>query len=162
LVFGQPASPAVIKNRLDRVTYDSRSRQVRLVLRDGAECDYLLPIPNRRGYRQSVTPEPSNGRVARISGLMALAIKFENMIRDGAARDYAEIADVGHISRARMSQIVGLLNLAPTIQETLLFFPKVLRGCERLTERQMRGITEVVDWQQQVRLFRAAIAVGQV
>ena len=53
--------------------------------------------------------------------------KFEKLVREQRMGDYAEIARLGEVSRARLSQIVSLLNLAPAIQETVLFF--AYRGC---------------------------------
>ena len=73
-------------------------------------------------------PEMPVGRVPRISRLMALAIKFDEMIRSGEVKDQAELARLGHVSRARLSQIMNLLNLAPDIQEAILFLPPTVEG----------------------------------
>ena len=43
--------------------------------------------------------------------LMALAIRFATLIRDGVVTDYAELARLGHVSRARITQIINLLNI---------------------------------------------------
>jgi hypothetical protein len=51
---------------------------------------------------------------------MALALRFEQLLCEGKIRNYAELARLGHVSRARVSQIMRLLSLAPTIQEALL------------------------------------------
>ena len=40
---------------------------------------------------------------------MALAIRFEQLVRDGVVADYAELARLGRVTRARMSQIMNLL-----------------------------------------------------
>jgi hypothetical protein len=85
---------------------------------------------------------------------MALAIKFEKVVREHRLRDYAEIARRGEVSRARLSQIVSLMNLAPAIQEALLFLPKTVTGRDRITEKQMRKIACVIDWERQQVLFR--------
>ncbi len=45
------------------------------------------------------------------------------LIREGVVTDYAELARLGHVTRARVTQIMNLLHLAPDIQETLLFLP---------------------------------------
>jgi len=76
---------------------------------------------------------PPTGRVPRISRLMALAIRFEQLLRDGEVADQAELARLGHVSRARLTQIMNLLNLASDIQEEILFLPKTER--ERLRSR---------------------------
>ena len=93
--------------------------------------------------------------VPRVSRLMALAIHMEGLVREGKATDYASLARLGNVTRARMTQIMGLLRLAPDIQEEILFLPRVERGRDPLTERMLRQITAVVDWRKQRRLWRA-------
>jgi len=44
---------------------------------------------------------------------MALAIRFDALLRQGAVRGYADLARLGNISRSRVSQVMDLLNLAP-------------------------------------------------
>lgn len=88
--------------------------------------------------------------VPRVARLMALAIRFEGMLREGSLRDYAELARVGRVTRARMTQIMKLLDLAPDIQERILFLPSV-RG---LNERNLRPVVRGIDWVEQRRLFR--------
>ena len=57
------------------------------------------------------------GRVPRIARLMALALRFEHLVQSGTVRDYAELARLGQVSRARLTQITNLLHLAPDLQE---------------------------------------------
>ncbi len=38
---------------------------------------------------------------------MAFAIRFEGLVRDERVRDYAELARLGCVTRARMTQIVA-------------------------------------------------------
>ena len=45
-------------------------------------------------------PDVPVGRVPRISRLMALAIRMDRLIRGGHVGDYAELARMGHVSRA--------------------------------------------------------------
>jgi len=52
---------------------------------------------------------------------MALAIRMEDLIRAGGIADYSELAQLGRVSRARITQIMNLLVLAPDIQERILF-----------------------------------------
>jgi hypothetical protein len=53
---------------------------------------------------------------------MALAIRLEQLIKDGLVTHQAELARVGHVSRARVTQIMNLLNLAPTFKRRFCFF----------------------------------------
>ena len=80
------------------------------------------------GHEAGPACEP--GRVPRIAKLMALAIRFDGLIRDGVVRDYAELARLGRVSRARLTQIMNLLMLPPDIQEEILFLSRVEQeGC---------------------------------
>ena len=69
---------------------------------------------------------------------MALALKFEELIRKGVVKDYAELARLGHITRARLTQIMNLTLLAPSIQEELLFLPRVERGRDTVIIRDLQ------------------------
>jgi hypothetical protein len=103
--------------------------------------------------RAPAVPEAPAGRVPRVARLMALAIRFDGLIRDGAVADQAEIARFGHITRARMTQIMNLLHLAPDIQEQILDLPLVERGRDPVTERDLRPIAAEMDWRRQRRMW---------
>jgi hypothetical protein len=47
-----------------------------------------------------------------------------------------------------------LAQLAPEIQEQVLFLPPTLEGHDRMFERQVRLIARVIDWEKQKELFR--------
>lgn len=64
----------------------------------------------RAGGAPAVAAVPV-GRVPRVARLMALAIHFEELVRSGAVADYATLARLGHVTRARMTQIMNLLSL---------------------------------------------------
>ena len=96
----------------------------------------------------------SPGRVPRVSRLMALAIRFDRLVRNGVVDDYAEIARLGHVTRARLTQIMNLLNLAPDIQEALLCLPPVEKGRDPITERELRPIAVEPNWKKQRRMWR--------
>jgi hypothetical protein len=113
----------------------------------------------RRGRKQMAVgeaPVPAPvplGRVPRIARLMALAIRFERLLADGEVRDYADLARLGHVTRARVTQIMNLLNLAPDIQEELLFLPPVEAGRDAIKEWQIRPIAAHADWRTQRGLW---------
>ena len=91
--------------------------------------------------------------VPRIARLMALAIRLEGLIKDKTVQNYTELAQLGRVTRARMTQIMKLLQLAPDLQEQLLFLPKI-RG---LNERNLRGIVHELDWRVQRPIFEKII-----
>ena len=100
----------------------------------------LAGARRRRGQRSlrpaaAVTPPPSlpRGRVPRVSRLLA---------------------ELAHVSRARISQITNLLVLAPDIQETLLFLPRTECGRDPIHLRQLQPLAAVLDWGRQRVLWR--------
>jgi hypothetical protein len=111
-------------------------------------------IPKNSLPRQTA-PEQAEAaktrRVPRISQLMALAVRMEGLLRAGTVKDYAELARLGGVSRARITQILNLRSLAPTIQEQILFLPSAASGV--MSERALRRVAQCVDWQQQVGMF---------
>lgn len=80
---------------------------------------------------------------------MALEIRFEKLIQDGVVKDQAEIARLGYVSRARVTQIMNLLNLAPEIQEEILFLPRVEKGKDPVTLKGVLPVAGEVDWKRQ-------------
>lgn len=94
------------------------------------------------------------GRVPRVARIMALAIRFDKLVRDGVVKDQAELARLGHVSRARVTQIMDLLHLAPNIQEAVLHLPRIEGGREPIQERHLRAIAAVPDWRKQRCMWR--------
>jgi len=87
------------------------------------------------------------GRAPRIARLLALAHKLDGLVQAGTVRDYAELARLGHVSAARVSQIMMLLHLAPAIQEYVLFLSADRTGF--LTEPNLRKIAREPRWDHQ-------------
>jgi hypothetical protein len=109
------------------------------------------PAKFRKAGRREKRAKPQaldQHRTPRLSRLMALAIKFQDMVDREEVRDYADIARLGYVSRARITQIMNLLNLAPDIQERILLpnSPKAI-PCERY----LRRIVSLLYWPEQRR-----------
>jgi hypothetical protein len=85
---------------------------------------------------------------------MALAIRMDGLVRGGEVADYADLARLGHVSRARVTQIMNLLQLAPDIQEALLFLPRTERGRDPIRETHIRPIAAELEWRKQRRLWK--------
>ena len=93
------------------------------------------------------------GNIPRISKLMALAIRYDRLVGRGEVRDYADLARLGYVTRARITQIMNLLNLAPDIQEALLFLPHTVKGRNPIREKDVRPITAVAHWHRQRKMW---------
>ncbi|MCE3018115.1 MAG: hypothetical protein ACK56W_05535 [Pirellula sp.] len=100
-------------------------------------------------------PERPKGRLPRITRYMALAIYYEDLIRQGHVHDYAEIATLGHVTRARVTQIMNLRLLAPDIQEQLLSLERNVEGRSSLCLRAFQSIAIQSDWRQQRKAFKS-------
>ena len=113
--------------------------------------------PNTRVERAGgVTGPPS---VPRISRLLALALQMEQMMQEGTVRNYSELAHLGQVSAARISQVMNLLHLAPDIQEEILFghTPQA-----RWRESALRKLSAVVLWSQQRDRWHKLVAAASV
>jgi len=115
-----------------------------------------VDFSNNSRKRNAVPPATNDlpGRIPRITRMMALAIRIDMLIRDGAIVDYADVARLGHVSRARVTQIMSLMRLAPDIQEAILFLEEVKEGSDPMSERMIRSISERMDWSEQRKIWR--------
>ncbi|MBV9081312.1 MAG: recombinase zinc beta ribbon domain-containing protein, partial [Acidobacteriaceae bacterium] len=154
-ILGLRPDALSLQHSLERVAYDARTREVAITLLDGRCFAYTLPLAHRPGVRRAGDEQQTDGRVPRVSRLMALALEFQGLLAQGTVRDTAELAKLGHVSRPRMCQILMLTNLAPAIQEVLLFLPGTRRGRDRITESRLRRIASLIDWQAQIQAFRS-------
>src|SRR5262245_61878569 len=99
-------------------------------------------------------PSVPPGRVPRVARLMALALRLEELVRTGQVASYSALASLGQVTRARISQIVSLLHLAPDLQEAILFMPPTLRGRDAIILADLMPIAACIDWRKQRRLWR--------
>lgn len=96
------------------------------------------------------TSEPEQ-RAPRIARLLALGHKLDAMVRSGEIADHAQLARLGHVSSARLTQIMVLLHLAPAIQEYILFLSAA--DARLITELGLRKIAREPRWDLQRELF---------
>ncbi|MCC6394005.1 MAG: hypothetical protein IT167_25635 [Bryobacterales bacterium] len=124
-------------------------------MNDRCEDEIQLRRTRRQGAgrpKKALTSAPA--RIPRIARLMALAIKFQEMVDRGEVRDYADLARLGYVTRARITQIMNLLNLAPDIQDELLSCASDTPS-HWLTERHIRSISSALYWSDQRARFKA-------
>lgn len=108
----------------------------------------------RMTLREGDAPTVATGRVPRVSRLMALALRFEELLVSGGISDQADLARLAQVTRARVTQIMNLRLLAPDIQEELLYLSSVERGRAPLTVMQLQPITGEPDWKKQREMWR--------
>ena len=96
-------------------------------------------------------PDCSNGA----SGIRPNWLRPRRLIHDGVVADYAELARPGKVSRARLTQVMNLLLLAPDIQEAILFLPRVVEGGDPVSLRKLQAVALVADWSRQRKSWDA-------
>jgi hypothetical protein len=114
----------------------------------------------RRGREQCQPGEAAlvaGPRISRVAHLMALALRFEKLVQSGEVKDYAHLARLGRVTRARITQIMNLLQLAPDLQERLLFFTRPPQGRDPVHLARLQPIASVLNWRRQRRLWRERI-----
>jgi len=86
-----------------------------------------------------------------------LAIHFADYLRSGQVRCYSDLAALGYVTRPRISQIMNLLNLAPDIQEAILFLPRTACGHDPIHLHQVQPIATAWNWRKQRSMWQALI-----
>lgn len=123
------------------------------------ECDVHI---DRRGHgaRKAIVPGPSPvlepGRLPKVARWMALAIHCDGLLRDGVIASYRDLAELGNVTRARVTQIMNLLHLAPDIQEALLDLPRTT-GRDPVLLRDLQPIAATLEWRKQRKMWRELV-----
>ena len=119
---------------------------------------FFTPRPSRIRSRIASTSVPLSAALPRITRLIALAMKLDDVLRQNPDLDSSELASRGRISRTRLTQILNLLNLAPDIQERLLLLPPLAKGRENVSEKTLRRIAAEWCWERQREQFEALLS----
>jgi hypothetical protein len=152
-LLGRQPTSAHIRQTIERLSYHPSTGQLSITLRDGTGFAYLVPAAQGRTSRK---PRPAElQRVPALSRVLALAITCQKLMEEGTVASYEELARLTGLSRSRLSQILLLANLAPAIQEQLLFLSKLGSAPDRLFVKDIRHILRVLDWRQQAALFQS-------
>jgi hypothetical protein len=98
---------------------------------------------------------PKSSKVAktpRVVELLRKAIEWQVLLESGEIVNQADIARQEGITRARVTQVMGMLRLAPDIQEKILTSPHSPHR-RPVTERMLRPIGAIADHRDQLREF---------
>lgn len=102
---------------------------------------------------------PKEPETPRVLELLRRAKEWQTLLESGQVRSQAEIARREGITRARVTQVMGMLRLAPEIQEHVLSLPRTVRR-PAISERTLRPIAQLDDPADQKARF--AQLVGQI
>ncbi|WP_442511725.1 hypothetical protein SH528x_003437 [Novipirellula sp. SH528] len=115
-----------------------------------------------RGQHRVTSPtaakRPPTPRLPHVSKLMALAIRLDHLLATGQVKDQAEIARTAGITRARVTQILNLLQLAPDIQEQILELEPSTAPKPKFKEDELRKIATQPNWIKQRTAWKRLIA----
>lgn len=120
----------------------------------GMELTFNANFTMKKG-RRPTAHRPMNQRrtapaaIPRVARLLALAHYLDAQVRSGAVKDYAELARILGVTKARVSQILNLVLLAPDIQEKTIFLSTAEEGCAPMTERHVRLAAVEPNWETQ-------------
>ena len=106
-------------------------------------------IPPRRGKPKP----PREPKTPRVVELLRKAIEWQALLESGEASNQAAIARREGITRARVTQVMGMLRLAPEIQKHILSLPDMVRR-PAITERALRPIAQLPQHQDQLHAFQ--------
>jgi hypothetical protein len=123
----------------------------------------VLAIPLRRGKPKP----PKEPKTPRVVELLRKAIEWQALLASGEAPNQAAIARREGITRARVTQVMDMLRLAPEIQEHVLSLPDLpaatgaaQAGMVRrpvITERALRPIAQIDGPKEHIRAFQALV-----
>ena len=111
------------------------------------------PAEKDKGASKLINAPQFLERIPRISRYMALAIHFEDLLKRGVITDYADLARLGHVTRARVTQIMNLRLLAPEIQEELLLGEKNCDDRMPIQLKSLQFIATAFSWRTQRTLW---------
>lgn len=124
-----------------------------------------VDFSSTRRRARTERPDPSStapGRVPRVSRIVALAIRIDQLLNEGTIGSLAEAGRLTHVTRARMSQILNLTNLAPDIIEAILFLPRIESGRDPINERDLRPIAAELNWTKQRAMWRDLVKAKRI
>jgi hypothetical protein len=124
-------------------------RQARRVPAD----QVISAIPPPRGKPKP----PKEPRTPRVVELLRKAIEWQALLASGEALNKSDIARREGITRARVTQVMGLLRLAPEIREHLLSLPDMVRR-PAITERALRPIAQLENATDQKAKFQELVS----
>lgn len=120
------------------------------------DVEITIKRRERRRATKAEDTELAAPRIPRITRLLALAIKFQDMIDRGEVGDYADLARLGFVTRARLTQIMNLLLLAPDIQEEIMGLGPATRT-PICNERHVRSVVKYFLWERQRQAWNTAL-----
>ena len=96
---------------------------------------------------------PQETKTPRVVELLRKAVEWKALLESGKVASQVDIARQEGITRARVTQVMGMLRLAPEIQQQILSMPEIARR-PPVTERSLRPVRAINDRHDQLREFQ--------
>lgn len=116
--------------------------------------EVVIAFKGGRAWRQhqlAAKRAPTRRYPVRVARQLALAHSLRRRLERGEFADFADMARQLGFTRARVTQLMDLLLLAPEVQEEILFL-ELPPGAQPVSERGLReAVLGTVDWQEQRR-----------
>ena len=125
-----------------------KSGNVGAVTRRVEANQVISALPKPRGW----TKPPKEPKTPRVVELLRKAHEWQGLIESAEVRNQTEIARREGITRARVTQVMGMLRLAAEIQQHILAVPETVRQ-PAISERALRPIAQLDDHASQRVLF---------
>ncbi len=106
----------------------------------------ISALPEPRG-------KPRPPKTPRVVELLQMAMEWQRQLDAGEVDTQAEMARREGITQARVTQVMGMLRLAPEIREHILAMPETI-GRAAITERALRPIAQIEDPGEQIALLQ--------
>lgn len=121
-------------------------------MKHSLQFDFNVPLSRLKHIRLKKNHQDIQGE-PRLRQSLILAYQIEQIIADGQAQDFTEAAEWLNMTKARLSQIMNLINLAPTIQEGILLTdsPKL----QNLSVDKVQHIALEFDWGKQICIWKS-------
>jgi hypothetical protein len=98
-------------------------------------------------------------KAPRVVEPLRKTIEWQALLVSGKIANQADIAQRDGITRARITQVMGMLRLAPEIREQILSMPGLTRR-PAVRERMLRPIENIADNRDQLREFHKLLGPG--
>jgi hypothetical protein len=157
-------SSGLVRTLVQAVRFQGRTGAVSVELRplNGSPGD-AVRFEYRIETRRRTLPAFSKGQLvqplgppARLARLVALAHQLEARVTSGQVKGYDDLARRSGVSPARVAQIVVLTQLAPDIQEYVLFLSAEHAGL--ITEIELREVAREISWDRQLAMFEELVS----
>ena len=125
------------------------------VVRHVPACQVVSAVPERTRCARRPKP-PGVPRTPPVVETLRKALEWRRELDAGEVSSQAAIARREGLTRARVTQILILLRLAPEIQERILNVPRSLNP-QKLPESVLRPITRIEDFVEQAMAFEDII-----